>query len=149
MTDHDDGPRRPGSRLRAAFVCLRTCELTDSSAVAVSSRAALPAPLVSSLAARPTRSATSSRTCLKSTCLRSGTTRHPLRHFRGGLVLGCLHQVAVTQDPDQAAVLDHRQPADFVAFHGAGGVLDVVVGIDLRYVAAHQMLRALASRIMP
>src|SRR5438105_11749565 len=128
MTDHDDGPRRPGSRLRAALVCLRICELTDSSAVAVSSRAALPAPLVSSLAARPTRSATSSRTCLKSTCLRSGTTRHPLRHFRGGLVLGCLHQVAVTQDPDQASVLDHQPPADFLSVHGSCCVFVVVVG---------------------
>src|SRR6267378_1389602 len=72
------GPLRRGIRLRASFAWVRICLELACSAEAPSSRAALPAPLPSSLAARPTRSATSSRTCLRSTCLSSGTTRHPL-----------------------------------------------------------------------
>src|SRR5437870_8688999 len=104
MTANGDGPRRVGNRLRAAFVCLRIWVLTDSSADAASSRAALPAPLPSSFAARPTRSATSLPTCLKSTCFRSGTTRHPLGDLLGHFVLGRLYQVAVAQHAHQTAI---------------------------------------------
>src|SRR5712692_4141691 len=99
-------------RLRASFAGWRICVEMDCSADAPSSRAALPAPLLSSFAARPTRSATSSRTRLRSTCLRSGTTRHPLGHFFRGLVLGRLHEIAVAQDTNEAAMLGDRQPAD-------------------------------------
>src|SRR2546425_896530 len=124
MTVSGDGPRRVGSRLRAALAWLRIWLLTDSSADAASSRAALPAPLPNSFAARPTRSATSLPTCLKSTCFRSGTARHPLGDFLGRFVLGRLHQVAMAQDADQTAVLGDRQSADFFAFHLAGGLLN-------------------------
>src|SRR5438552_7283777 len=108
MIESGDGPPRAGSRLRAAFVCLRIWVLTDSSAEAASSRAAFPAPLVSSFAARPTRSATSLLTCLRSTCFRSGTARHPLGDFFSRFVLGRLDQVAVAQNADQPAILRDR-----------------------------------------
>src|SRR5437763_8632395 len=117
MTVNGDGPRRVGSRLPAAFACLRIWVLTDSSADAASSRAALPAPVPSSFAARPTRSATSLLTCLRSTCFRSGTPGHPLRHLLGRSVFGRLDQVAMAQDANQAAVLGNRQAPDLLAFH--------------------------------
>src|SRR2546427_12710907 len=116
MTVSGDGPRRVGSRLRAALAWLRIWLLTDSSADAASSRAALPAPLPSSFAARPTRSATSLPTCLKSTCLRSGTAPHPLGDLLGGLVLGRLAPGAVAQDTHQPAGLGHREAPDLFAF---------------------------------
>src|SRR5207302_5337325 len=134
------GPPRLGRRRFAAPVCLRICVLSDSSAVAPSSRAALPAPLPSSLAARVTRSATSSRTCLRSTCFRSGTTRHPLGGFLGRLVLGRLHQVAVAQHTNQAPVLGDREAADCLALHRARRLLDVILGTDDGHVAAHHVL---------
>src|SRR5437879_1371746 len=143
------GRRRPAIRLRATFPCFAICVEIDSSADAPSSRAALPAPLPSSLAARPTRSTTSSRTLVRSTCLRSGTTRHPLGHFFRGLVLGRLHEVPVAQDADEPAVLGDRKPADLLAFHDLRGLLDVVIGADDRDLATHQVLRRFASRVMP
>src|SRR3989442_3618577 len=149
MTANGDGPRRVGSRFRADFACLRIWVLTVSSADAASSRAALPAPLPNSFAARPTRSATSLPTCLKSTCFRSGTARHPLGDFLGRFVLGRLHQVAMAQDADQAAVLGDRQSADFFAFHLAGGLLDVVVRCDDRDLPAHHVLPRFAPRVVP
>src|SRR3989442_15407240 len=109
------GPVCRGIRFRASFDCLRICVEIDSSADAPSSRAALPAPLPSSFAARPTRSTTSSRTLVRSTCLRTGTTRHPLGNFFRGLVLGRLHEVHVAQDANEPAVLGDRKPADLLA----------------------------------
>src|SRR2546421_2906386 len=149
MTVHGDGPRREGSCLRAAFACLRIWALTESSADAASSRAALPAPLPSSFAARPTRSATSLPTCLKSTCLSSGTTRHPLRDLLSRLVLGRLDQVAVAQDADQPAVLGNRQAPDLFALHLASRLFDVVIGRDGRDLRAHQVLRGLGAGVVP
>src|SRR5438270_11699442 len=145
MTDSGEGPPRLGRRVRAAFDCLRICVFSESSAEAASSRAALPAPLPSSFAARPTRSATSSRTCFRSICFKSSTTRYSFCDLLGGLVLGRLHQVAVTQHADQASVLHDRQPADLLALHLPAGFLDVVVrsnGCDL---LAHQVLGGLAA----
>src|SRR5712691_2476071 len=144
-----DGPPRLGRRRLAAVVCLRICVFSDSSAVAPSSRAAFPAPLPNSFAARLTRSTTSSRTCFRSTCFKSSTTRHPLSDFRGRLVLGRLHQVAMTQDTNQAAVLRDREPTDFLALHHAGGLLDIIVGTDDGHVAAHQVLGRFASGVVP
>src|SRR5437879_2439020 len=146
-TDSRVGAPRRGSRLRASLVCLRICVVMDSWAEAPSSRAALPAPVPSSLAARPTRSATSSRTCLRSTCLRSGTLCYPLRDFLRHLVLGRLDQVAVAQDANQATLLRHRQAADFVPLHHATRLLDVVLGTDDRHVAAHQVLGGDRKRV--
>src|SRR6266550_859584 len=140
MTDSGVGPPRLGRRFRAAFDCVRICVFSDSSAEAVSSRAALPAPLPSSFAARPTRSATSSRTCFRSICFKSSTTRHSLCYLLGGFVLGGLHQVAVAQHADQASVLDDRQPANLLALHLPAGFLDVVVGTDGRDLLIHQVL---------
>src|SRR6267143_5825019 len=135
------GPFRRGIRLRASFAWVRICLEIDCSAEAPSSRAALPAPLLSSLAARPTRSATSSRTCLRSTCLSSGITPHPLGNFFRGLVLGRLHEIAVAKEPNEPALLGDREPADRFAFHHFRGLLDVVVRRDDRHLAAHQVLR--------
>src|SRR5437588_5040362 len=149
MTVNGDGPRRVGSRLRAAFACLRIWVFTDSSADAASSRAALPAPLPSSFAARPTRSATSLPTCLKSTCFRSGTTRHPLGDLLGRFVLGGLDQVAVAQHAHQPAILRNRQAPDLFAFHLAPRLIDVVVRRDDRDLLAHHVLRGFASGVMP
>src|SRR5207247_2004559 len=149
MIESGDGPPRAGSRLRAAFVCLRIWVLTDSSAEAASSRAAFPAPLVSSFAARPTRSATSLLTCLRSTCFRSGTPRHPLCHLLGHFVFGRLDQVAMAQNADQAAVLGNRQAPDLLAFHLAAGLLDVVLRRNDRDLRAHHVLGRLAPGIMP
>src|SRR5438132_6878444 len=143
------GPLRRGIRLRASFAWVRICLEIDCSAEAPSSRAALPAPLPSSFAARPTRSATSSRTCLRSTCLSSGTTRHPLGNFFRGLVFGRLHEVPVAQDTNEPAVLGNRKPADLLAFHHLCRLLDVVVRADDRHLAAHQVLRRFASRVVP
>src|ERR1700687_4378124 len=67
-TDSRVGPPRRGIRLRASFACLRICVEMDSSADAPSSRAAFPAPLLSSFAALPTRAANSSRTCVGGSC---------------------------------------------------------------------------------
>src|SRR5213594_2862718 len=149
MTVSGDGPRRVGSRLRAALAWLRIWLLTDSSADAASSRAALPAPLPSSFAARPTRSATSLPTCLKSTCFRSGTSRHPLGDLLGHFVLGRLDQVAVAQDAHQAAVLGNRQAADRFALHRAPGLLDVIVRRDGGDLPAHHALRRFVPRVVP
>src|SRR5438067_2149653 len=149
MIESGDGPPRAGSRLRAAFVCLRIWVLTDSSAEATSSRAAFPAPLVSSFAARPTRSATSLLTCLRSTCFRSGTPRHPLRHLLGRFVFGRLDQVAMAENANQAAVLGNRQAPDLLAFHLAARLLDVVLRRNDRDLRAHHVLGRLAPGSCP
>src|SRR5437773_2850066 len=149
MIESGDGPPRAGSRLRAAFVCLRIWVLTDSSAEAASSRAAFPAPLVSSFAARPTRSATSLLTCLRSTCFRSGTPRHPLRHLLGHFVFGRLDQVAMAENANQAAVLGNRQAPDLLAFHLAARLLEVVLRRNDRDLRAHHVLGRLAPGVVP
>src|SRR2546423_9671375 len=147
MTDSGVGPPRLGRRFRAAFDCVRICVFSDSSAEAVSSRAALPAPLPSSFAARPTRTVTSSRTCFRSICFRSSTTRHSFRYLLGGLVLRGLHQVAVAQNANQAAVFHDRQAADLLSLHPPPALLDVVLRAHRRHLPAHQVLGGLAPRV--
>src|SRR5207245_1901984 len=57
-------------------------------------------------------------------------------------------QVAVAQDSDQAAFLGDRKATNFLAFHFAGRLIEVVVGTDDRDLAAHQVLRGFAPRIV-
>src|SRR5712691_5876137 len=147
-TDTRVGVPRRGSRLRPSFACLRICVETDSSADAPSSRATFPAPPLSSFAARPMRSATSSRIFVRSTCFKSSTTRHSLCRPFGDLVLSGLHQVSVTQHTNQASILNDREPADLLALHHPASLLEFLIRPDGTDLTFHQVLGGFAARVM-